>query len=331
MAEVRKKYKCLYLMKIFLEETDEDHVLTIGQLSHELEKYGFDPVSPKTLYEDIEELRRFGVNIEYGHEGRSYFYRVLNRDFHLAELKLLVDSVQASKFITESKSAELIKKLEKLASRHQGQELQRQVLITGRVKSMNESIYYNVDAINNAINLNSQIAFHYFQYDREKNQVLRHDGAIYVVSPWALVLDNENYYMVAYDEKAAKIKHYRVDKMLSIQQNGMPRKGEEAFRTESYAKKSVFGMFGGKLTPVTLEANNDMAGILIDRFGKDIMMVPVSEDRFETRVDVELSLQFYGWLIGLGPGIRLTGPTPAVKELKAHIRRLNEQYLDDPK
>jgi hypothetical protein len=137
--------------------------------------------------------------------------------------------------------------------------------------------------------------------------------------------------MVAYDEKAAKIKHYRVDKMLSIHQNGMPRKGEEAFRTESYAKKSVFGMFGGKLTPVTLEANNDMAGILIDRFGKDIMMVPVSEDRFETRVDVELSLQFYGWLIGLGPGIRLTGPTPAVKELKAHIRRLNEQYLDDPK
>ena len=328
MAEVRKKYKCLYLMKIFLEETDEDHVLTISQLSDQLQKYGFDPVSPKTLYEDIEELRRFGVNVEYDHEGRSYFYRVLNRDFHLAELKLLVDSVQASKFITESKSAELIKKLEKLASRHQGQELQRQVLITGRVKSMNESIYYNVDAINNAINLNSQITFQYFQYDREKNQVLRHDGALYIVSPWALVLDNENYYLVAYDEKAAKIKHYRVDKMLKIQQNGMPRKGHDDFNRESYARKSVFGMYGGKLTPVTLEAGNDMAGILIDRFGKDIVMIPIDDEHFETRVDVALSLQFYGWLIGLGPGIRLTGPTPAVKELKAHIRRLSEQYPD---
>jgi len=328
MAEVRKKYKCLYLMKIFLEETDEDHVLTISQLSEQLQKYGFDPVSPKTLYEDIEELRRFGVNVEYDHEGRSYFYRVLNRDFHLAELKLLVDSVQASKFITESKSAELIKKLEKLASRHQGQELQRQVLITGRVKSMNESIYYNVDAINNAINLNSQITFQYFQYDREKNQVLRHDGALYVVSPWTLVLDNENYYLVAYDEKSAKIKHYRVDKMLKIQQNGMPRNGQDEFNRESYARKSVFGMYGGKLTPVTLEAKNDMAGILIDRFGKDIVMIPIDEEHFETRVEVALSLQFYGWLIGLGPGIRLTGPTPAVKELKAHIRRLSEQYPD---
>ena len=328
MAEVRKKFKCLYLMKIFLEETDEDHVLTISQLSEQLQKYGFDPVSPKTLYEDIEELRRFGVNVEYDHEGRSYFYRVLNRDFHLAELKLLVDSVQASKFITESKSAELIKKLEKLASRHQGQELQRQVLITGRVKSMNESIYYNVDAINNAINLNSQITFQYFQYDREKNQVLRHDGALYVVSPWALVLDNENYYLVAYDEKASKIKHYRVDKMLKIQQNGMPRNGHDVFNRESYARKSVFGMFGGKLTPVTLEASNDMAGILIDRFGKDIAMIPIDDEHFETRVEVALSLQFYGWLIGLGPGIRLTGPMPAVKELRAHIRRLSEQYLD---
>lgn len=326
MAGKQKKYKSLYLMKIFLEETDEDHGLSLAQLNEQLALYGFDPVSAKTLYEDIDELRRFGIDVDYSHEGRYYFYRVLNRDFDIAELKLLVDSVQASRFITERKSSALIKKIEKLASRHQGQELHRQVLIAGRVKSMNESIYRNVDALNSAINQNSQITFQYFQYDREKNEVLRHDGAWYVASPWALLLDNENYYLVAFDAGEGKIKHYRVDKMLRIRATGDPRKGREHYRKEDYAKSSVFGMFGGKAIPITLEAENRMAGILIDRFGKDIRMVPVSDTRFEAGVDVVPSPLFYGWLIGLGPGIRLTGPTPVVKALREIIRQQYEEY-----
>lgn len=328
MAGKQKKYKCLYLMKIFLEETDEDHGLSLSQLNEHLASYGFDPVSAKTLYEDIDELRQFGIDVDYSHAGRFYFYRVLNRDFDIAELKLLVDSVQASKFITEKKSAALIGKLTKLASHHQEQELTRQVLISGRVKSMNESIFVNVDALNNAINQNSQITFQYFQFDWEKHEVLRHNGAWYVVSPWALILDNENYYLVAYDSKESKIKHYRVDKMLRITATGDPRNGKDDFHAEDYTKKSVFGMFGGKVTSVTLEAENWMAGILIDRFGKDIKMVPVSDTHFEVSVDVALSLQFYGWLIGLGPGIRLTGPGPAIKELKEQIMRLTNDYLD---
>ena len=323
---MRKKYKTLYLMKIFLEETDEDHALTLSQIGAKLEGYGFDPVSAKTLYEDIEELRRFGVDIDYAHEGRSYFYRVLNRDFDLAEIKLLVDSVQASKFITESKSRELISKLEKLVSRHQARELHRQVLITGRVKSMNESIFINVDAINAAINHNSQITFQYFQYDRNVRQVLRHDGALYVVSPWSLVLDYENYYLVAYDEKSEKIKHYRVDKMKRITATGAPRKGGEHYHKEDYTSQSVFGMFGGAVTSVRLEAENRMANILIDRFGKDIRMAPIDDDRFETRVNVALSAQFYGWLLGLGPAIRLVEPKPAVEALKCFVRDACSRY-----
>ena len=313
-------------MKIFLEETDENHGLSLSELNDRLATYGFDSVSAKTLYEDIDELRNFGIDVDYSHEGRRYFYRVLNRDFDVAELKLLVDSVQASKFITEKKSKALIKKIGKLASHHQEQELTRQVLITGRIKSMNESIYRSVDALNRAINQNSQITFQYFQYDRDKREILRHNGAWYVVSPWTLVLDNENYYLVAYDAKDQVIKHYRVDKMLRIRETGDLRVGEEVYRVNNYTNQSVFGMFGGKLSYITLEAENKMAGILIDRFGKDIRMVPINETHFEAGVEVVLSLQFYGWLISLGQGIRLTGPTPAVNELKANLKRLSIEY-----
>jgi len=328
MAGKQKKYKCLYLMKIFLEETDEDHGLSLVQLNEHLAHYGFDPVSSKTLYEDIEELRQFGIDVDYSHEGRYYFYRVLNRDFDIAELKLLVDSVQASKFITERKSAALIRKLGKLTSRHLEQELTRQVLISGRIKSMNESIYRNVDALNSAINQNSQITFQYFQYDREKNEILRHNGAWYVVSPWSLVLDNENYYLVGYDSGESKIKHFRVDKMLRIKATGDPRKGKEVFHAEDYTHQSVFGMFGGEVTYVTLEAENWMAGIIIDRFGKDVRMTPIDDQHFEVGVDIALSKQFFGWLIGLGSGIRLTGPTPAVTKLKEHLQEIGACYLN---
>lgn len=327
MAGKQKKYKCLYLMKIFLEETDEDHGLSLAQLNDRLVAYGFDTVSAKTLYEDIEELRQFGIDIDYSHEGRRYFYRVLSRDFDLAELKLLVDSVQASKYITERKSKALIAKIGKLTSRHQAQTLTRQVLVSGRIKSMNESILLNVDALNSAINRNRQITFQYFQYDRDKNLVLRHGGTWYVVSPWTLLLDNEYYYLVAFDSKDSRMKHYRVDKMLRIKATDEPRLGGEHYHPADYTRQSVFGMFGGTVTSVTLEAENGMAGILIDRFGKDIPMLPISPTHFEVSVNVALSPMFYGWLTSLGEGIRLTGPTSAVNELKQYIQRLYDAYL----
>ena len=327
MAGKQKKNKCLYLMKIFLEETDEEHGLSLAQLNERLAAYGFDTVSAKTLYEDIEALRQFGIDIDYTHEGRRYFYRVLSRDFDLAELKLLVDSVQASKYITERKSRALIAKLGRLTSRHQARALTRQVLVSGRIKSMNESILLNVDALNSAINRNRQITFQYFQYDRDKNPVLRHGGAWYVVSPWTLLLDNEYYYLVAFDAGDSRMKHFRVDKMLRIRTTDEPRLGEAHYHAADYTKQSVFNMYGGAVTPVTLEAENAMAGILIDRFGKDIPMLPISPTHFEVSVNVALSPMFYGWLTSLGGGIRLTGPAPAVHELKQYIQRLYDAYL----
>lgn len=316
--------RLLHLIRIFNEETDEEHGLTLNQLNDRLEAAGLAPVTRKTLYDDFEQLREFGMEIQSEHQGRSYYYFLGDRQFELPELKLLVDSVQASRFITERKSRQLIKKLESLSSAHQARELHRQVLISGRVKSMNESIYYNVDKLHSAINQDSQIQFQYFQWDIHKEMVLRHNGAWYTVSPWALILDNENYYLVGFE--GDRIKHYRVDKMLRIRTTGVPREGQEHYHESDYGRNSVFGMFGGKVVPVTLEAENRMAGILIDRFGTDILMVPISDTRFEAMVNVAVSLQFFGWLISLGDGIRLTAPTPVVNQLRDLVAALASQY-----
>ena len=316
--------RLLYLIKLFTEETDDEHGLTLSQINARLSQAGLSAVTRKTLYSDFEQLRDFDLEIQSGHEGRRYYYFLGDRPFELPELKLLVDSVQASRFITERKSRQLIKKLESLTSRHQARALHRQVLISGRVKSMNESIYYNVDKLHAAINDNSQIQFQYFQWNTEKQMALRHGGALYTVSPWALILDNENYYLVGYE--GDRIKHYRVDKMLRIRATGDPREGGDAYREADYSRSSVFGMFGGEVTPVTLQAENWMAGILIDRFGPEIPMIPLDDQHFETRVPVAVSPQFFGWLVSLGPGIRLTDPRPVVLQIQSLAKRLLEQY-----
>ena len=316
--------RLLRLIRLFSEETDDDHGLTLKQINERLEAQGLSPVTRQTLYEDIEQLREFGLEIQSEHEGRAYYYFLGDRQFELPELKLLVDSVQASRFITERKSRQLIRKLENLTSRHLARELHRQVLISGRVKSMNESIYYNVDRLYSAINQNSQIQFQYFQWDVNRQMVLRHDGAWYTVSPWALILDSENYYLVGFEDD--RIKHYRVDKMLRIRATGEPRVGGEYYHEADYGKNSVFGMFGGQVTPVTLVAEKWMAGILIDRFGADFPMVPLDDGHFEARVNVAVSPQFFGWLVSLGEGIRLTGPYPVLRQLQQLTKRLSELY-----
>ena len=155
--------------------------------------------------------------------------------------------------------------------------------------------------------------------------VLRHDGDYYTVSPWALVFDNENYYLVAYTN--GEIRHYRVDKMVSITATGEPRKGRDMFHEDEYTKKAVFGMFGGEVMPVILEAENRMAGVIIDRFGIETPMMPIDKNRFEARVEVAVSQQFIGWIIGLGSEIRIKGPTPVVRQVQREIRRLIGQYL----
>ena len=244
-------------------------------------------------------------------------------------MKLLEDSVQAAKFITDKKSKALIKKLENLVSIYEARQLQRQVVISGRVKTPNKLIYNNVDTIYSAIADSNQISFHYFQWDLRGNPVLRHNGALYQVSPWCLMWDDEYYYLVAYDAEADKIKHYRVDKMKDLRVVEARREGQEAFKGFNMAKysKAVFGMFGGEETCVTLECSNEKAGIIIDRFGKDVTLIPIDENTFCVHVDVIPSSQFLGWIMSLGAGIKITGPDKVVQQMQNEVKRLAEQYL----
>lgn len=323
-----QKLKLLYLLKIFMEETDDAHGLSRQELTAKLNSLGVN-ADRKTLYTDLEELRTFGVDIISERKGNDWTYHIGERDFELAELKLLVDSVQSAKFITERKSQSLIKKLENLVSRHEAKQLHRQVLISGRIKTMNESIYYNVDKIHAAINADSGIKFQYFQWNVKKEMTLRHNGAWYDVSPWALVWDNENYYMIGYDTASGQIRHYRVDKMLRISPTDRKREGRHLLKSldiPAYSRK-MFGMFGGEEARVCLEAKNHIAGILIDRFGQDLPMIPKDDSTFTAYVDVTVSPQFLGWVFSLGKDIRVTGPEKVVEMMKDEAKRLAEQYL----
>ena len=220
-----QKEKMLVLLEILRTESDETHPLVVPRLIEKLQARGI-AAERKSIYDDLDTLRRKGYDIEI-HRGKGYYLG--EREFQLAELKLLVDAVQSSRFITAKKSNELIENLERQTSIYGAQTLQRQVFVAGRVKSMNESVYYNIDAIHKAIGENRQITFRYFDYDQNLKKVFRHNGKRYRVSPYALLRSDENYYLTAYDSRAEQIKHYRVDKMESITQTGEKRLGQALF------------------------------------------------------------------------------------------------------
>ncbi len=322
-----QKLKILYLMQILLTYTDEEHAISMNEIIERLAAHDI-TAERKSIYNDIESLRAFGMDIIGEQREHGYCYYVGNRQFELAELKLLVDSVQSAKFITTKKSNELIRKIEGLASKYEAGQLQRQVFVTERIKTMNESIYYNVDAIHAAIAENLQIRFQYFQWNVQKEMELRHDGAWYQVSPWALTWDDENYYLIAYDDLAETIKHFRVDKMLHISNTADRRNGQEAFKEcdmASYTKK-MFGMYGGREETVKLRCENHFSGAIVDRFGKDVNMRQDDKDHFIARVKVAVSPQFLHWVMALGDGVKIIGPESVVRDAKEEIRRLEKQY-----
>lgn len=321
------KFKLYRLAQIMLEKTDEEHFITMPEIMSELSRYEI-TADRKTIYADLKDLETLGIEVEGEPIGNRYHYHVISRSFELPELKLLVDAIQSSKFITERKTKSLIKKLEMLVSKYDAAKLNRQVFVSGRIKTMNESIYYTVDAIHNAISENKKIKFQYFQWNIKKEMELRHGGAYYHISPWGLSWDDENYYLVGYDSEVGCIKHYRVDKMLHIKMTEEEREGKEHFKKldmADYAKKS-FGMYGGKEQQVKLHVHNSLAGVMVDRFGKDIMMIPVDDEHFTVNVDVKLSDQFISWVFALGESAQIIGPKLVIEQVRAYIERLKNQY-----
>ncbi len=321
MAE--EKLKILYLMQMLLEETDPAHPMNATELCEKMQSRYEYSYNRKTIYTDIERLKTYGLKIRQI-KGKNFGYYVEKRDFDLAELKLLVDAVQSSKFITKEKSEDLIRKLARLTSNENAKQLQRQVFIYNRIKTGNDAIYSNVDAIHEAIQNNRQIGFRYCEWTVKKELIRKKDGAEYVVSPWTLTWDDENYYLVAYDAAAEKIKHYRVDKMQEIRVMESGRLGKENFKDfdlAAYARKT-FGMYGGEDRKITLEGENSLVGVVIDRFGTDVMMHPHGEGRFHAGVTVTVSPQFFGWLAGIGKGIRISWPEDVREKYKQYLQEI---------
>lgn len=320
-----QKAKLLYLLRIFERRTDPEHLLSVPQLAELLEAEGMQ-AERKSIYSDITALQDAGYDIEQV-RGRRGGYCLADRPFQLAELKLLVDAVQASRFITRKKSEQLIKKLEGLASDHQGRQLQRQVVVSGRVKTMNESIYYLVDDLHTAISGDRQVTFQYYDWDIHKNKAPRKGGALYQVSPWALAWENDNYYLIAHD--GTGIRHYRVDKMAKLSVTGERRLGKESFArfdAAAYAKK-MFGMFGGSEQRVRLRCRNSLVGPILDRFGTEVMLLPQEDGaHFDLWVDAVVSPQFLGWVCGFGGEVEVMEPPGARAEMARLARQLAGQY-----
>lgn len=321
-----QKLKLLYLLRFLMQHSDENHPLSTAQLIDELAKNNIS-AERKSIYDDIEALRLFGIDVIQV-KGKNGGYYIGERDFELPELKLLVDSVQSSKFITQDKTYKLIKKIENLASAYDGQLLQRQVFVTNRVKSMNESIYYAVDTVSDAITQNRKIRYQYFEYTVNKERRFRHDGKFYEVSPFALIWDDENYYLLAWDSEAEKMKHYRVDKMFKVSMTDLERDGTEEFKNVDMSAytKTVFGMFGGKEQTVKLRFSNHLVGAVLDRFGRDTTVIKDDDEHFTVNVSVVASQHFLAWVFGFGTDAEIISPEEIRNEMKTQAKAITEKY-----
>ncbi len=304
-----QKLKLLYLYKILNEQTDENMPLNASELIAELKRYGVS-AERKSIYDDIEALRLYGldVNISSDH-GRGYY--VGERHFQLSEIKMLIDIVQAAKFISENKSFELIEKISSLAPITDRKALKHQIVVANRVKSANETVYYSIDHLYRGIEEKKQVRFKYYTWDIRKNKLYKNKGQFYYVNPIALMWADEKYYLVAYDDFAAKIKHYRVDKMehAEVCDEHISRPVREMkFNAADYAKRS-FNMFGGEIREVTLRGNSESIGIIYDRFGRDVFVIQRGDNSFSVTVKVAVSPQFYSWVFGLGDLLTIEGPS----------------------
>ncbi len=319
-----QKLKLLYLLKILTEKTDENHPISMPNIIAELERYGI-TAERKSLYDDLEALEIYGADI-CSVKGKNSGYFLASREFELPELKLLVDSVQASKFITKKKSMELISKLEKLASNHEASHLRRQVFVTNRVKAVNEAIYYAVDKIYDAISQNKKISFRYFEWTVDKEKRYRKDGERYVETPVTLSWDDENYYLITYKEKYKGFTHYRVDKMTDLEiledARVMP---EKSFDPADYAKK-VFGMFGGEETAVEIKFSSTLAGVVIDRFGEEVFIRKCDNDWFVARFKVAISPQFFSWIMSFGNRAEIIAPVDVRQKMCELLKELADVY-----
>ena len=323
-----QKLKILYIWDYLQKNSHEDSPVRAVELIEMLEKRHGITCDRKTVYSDIAALQEFGVDIISTH-GKNGGYYIGSRIFELPELKLLIDAVQSSRYLTEKKSRKLIKKLCEQCNEQDARLLQRNVLVSGRVKSMNETIYYSVDTIQEAISANRQITFRYFDWDLGGKRKYRDKS--YVASPYALRQDNENCYLLAYSDRHG-VTSYRVDRMSDIAITKDARTPCEALTGASLNEHAakLFQMYSGEQTTVKLRFTRDMVNVVVDRFGSDIMMIPDGDDHFTFTVPVAVSPTFFSWVIGFGKKAQILHPQSVAEQCKALCLEAMRQYDPSP-
>lgn len=323
-----QKLKLTYLSRILQERTDATHGMTLSEISAALGEYGIS-AERKSLYDDIEALRLCGMDIQTLRDSHVRYY-LQSHAFDMAELCLLVDAVQSSKFLTPKKSNELIRKIEGLGSRYEAAQLHRQVFSSNRLKTENEEIYRNIEIVHKAIAMNRQIRCKYFEWNEHKQRLLRKGGEEYRLSPFALCWYDEFYYLVAYDSDAQKVKHFRVDKMLRTRMTEEPREGAEAFADFDMAiySQRAFGMYGGEEVNVRILAENSLAGVVLDRFGLNVTILNHG-DRFEFCTKVMVSPTFYAWVLGFGGQMKILSPEPVARRAEELAREIVAVYQEE--
>lgn len=321
-----QKLKLIYLLQLLWEQSDEEHPISMKEILSRLNESV--SAERKGIYDDIAQLNSLGLfEIQYRKEQPEGYY-ISGRNFELAELKILADAIQCSKFITAKKSDQLIQKIGKLTSCYEAEQLNHHVHITNHVKADNEKIYYTIDDISRAMEEDCQITFQYYHWSVNKEKIYRYDGKRYQVSPWALIWNDEQYYLVAYDDQDNKVKHYRVDKMENIDRILLPRLGKQQFADFDMGKytKKTFSMYGGQDKKVRMQFHNNLIGVIFDQFGHDIWVKKVNEDHFEIQQMVSVSDQFYGWMFGLGEEAKIVGPEEVVEEYRRKLEQRWNMY-----
>ena len=317
--------KLLYLKEILERETDENHGITLERILQLLEMKGVS-AERKSIYDDISRLTDiYGLDIQRP-SGQNKEYRLLDRTFEVNELKLLIDSIQASKFLSEKRTLDLIAKVKTLCSKAEAEKLQRQVIVANRVKTMNQSIHINVDTIHRAIVDNKQIQFNYFKYDLNKRRQYQRNGGIYYVSPWAMIYTDDNYYILGYEDQ--KFKHFRVDRMSKVAiAPALDRDGREEYLQMDMTAytKYTFSMFGGAVEKVTMVFSNHLLGVVLDRFGHGVVATKADEKHFRITVTVAVSQQFFGWVFGLGKGVSIIAPDTVRNKMAEALKSLLEE------
>lgn len=313
-------------MKFLQEKTDREHPVSVKDIIRTMEAYGIS-VERKTVYDDIETLRTFGMKIG-SRRGKPAGFYLEERTFELPELKFLMDAVQSSKFITEKQSAALVRKLEDLASVHEAKKLKSQVFLMPGIKTLNEEIYTNIETIYAAISANRQISFRYYQWTLSRELKPKRGGERYRVSPGKLLWNNDNYYLMGLDESSGIVKHYRVDKMMDVAVEEEKRSGESVFRDFDMGRFSAetFGMFDGKETILKIRFSNELVGVVLDRFGKKAVLQRSDDTHFFLQTHIRVSGQFFGWLTGLGPGAEIVSPEKVRKEYKSFLTKILKTY-----